>query len=194
MVITGAIWAGFSMLLSKQLVAWCLVVACPAMCPIPRMALTLPDHIIEGKTSTGLGTAQPCTPQSCPGTSKLPISHGLCSSMYHRYGLCRPTSPRSPMPPELYVCGKMVLSVVKRVPSMAGTALASVTVLPVFPACGSFRASFLLPPDPATVGFKAIRKVAWRRLCKMPVGNYGKGNHDGGENGVRRTQAPWTPV
>lgn len=55
MVITGAIWAGFSMLLSKQLVAWCLVVACPTMCPTPRTALTLPGHSIEGKTSPGLG-------------------------------------------------------------------------------------------------------------------------------------------
>lgn len=25
----------FSMLLSKQLIVWCLVVACPAMCPTP---------------------------------------------------------------------------------------------------------------------------------------------------------------
>lgn len=56
MVITGAIWAGFSMLLSKQLVTWCLTMGCPAMYPTPRMALTLPGHSIEGKTSLGLGS------------------------------------------------------------------------------------------------------------------------------------------
>lgn len=55
MVVTGAIWAGFSLLLSKQLVAWCLVVACPATGATLCTALTLPGHSIEGKTSAGLG-------------------------------------------------------------------------------------------------------------------------------------------
>lgn len=87
MVITGAIWAGFSMLLRKQLAVWCLVVVCPATCPTPRMALTLPGHSMEGKTSLGL--------------------RGDCSALH-----------------------KMVLSMVKCVPSMAGTVLTSTTVLP----------------------------------------------------------------
>lgn len=66
-VITGAIWAGISMLLSKQLVAWCPMVAYPAMCPTPHMPLTFPGHSTEGKTSPGLGSDS-----SALHTPKLP--------------------------------------------------------------------------------------------------------------------------
>lgn len=167
--------------------AWCLVVACPSMCPTPRMALTLPVHSIEGTTSPGLRSD--C---SALHTPKLPwdlkATHFPWAVQLH---VPQTWALQTDVPKVTNATRALCLwqngAEHDEVCAQNGWHHSCLwTVLPVFPSCGSSRASFLLPPDPATVGFKDLRKVAWRRLCKMPVVNHSPKKTCQGMNGVRR--------